>query len=298
MQYRRLGKTELQVSTIGLGTWQFGGAWGKTFTQPEVDNLIHGGAEYGINFIDTAECYGHHVSEGFIGQALQGQRDKWIIATKFGHNWHNGLSQDENYQPAQVLLQLEESLRALNTDYIDIYQLHSGKREHFDNDELWTVLDKQVQAGKVRFLGNSIGNPNMLFQVQKSRDFGISVIQTVYNAVKRKAEETVFPVSEQQDLGVIARVPLASGFLTGKYQPGHIFPDNDVRSQRPQEGRDEEIATALKALEEKPADMEASTWANAWCLQQSRVATVIPGSKDLQQLALNAAAGTINLISP
>ncbi len=85
------------------------------------------------------------------------------------------------------------------------------------------MLDKQVLAGKVRFLGNSIGLPHLNYQVEKSQEFGISVIQTIYNAVKTKAEETIFPVAEEQDLGVIARVPLASGFLTGKYQPGHVF---------------------------------------------------------------------------
>lgn len=290
MQYRRLGKTEVQISNIGLGTWQFCGAWGKQFEQSEATNILQRAKELGINFIDTAECYGHHVSETFIGNAIRGQRQDWIIATKFGHNHSNDLG-DENYQPAQVLIQLEASLQALKTDYIDIYQLHSAAKHCFENDELWTMLDKQVQAGKIRFLGNSIGNPNQLFQVQQSQHYGISVIQTVYNAVKRKAEETVFPVAQQQDLGVIARVPLASGFLTGKYQPGHIFANNDVRSNRPEEGRDDEIARALSALENKPEGIAAATWANQWCLKAVEVSCVIPGIKDIQQLEENALAG-------
>jgi aryl-alcohol dehydrogenase-like predicted oxidoreductase len=295
MQFRRLGKTELSVSSIGLGTWQFAGVWGKDFTQQEVDAIFASASELGINMVDTAECYGDHVSESFIGNAIEGQRDKWIVATKFGHNHGNNLGGDENYQPEQVLIQLEASLRALKTDYIDIYQLHSGNRDQFDNDDLWTMLDKQVQAGKIRFLGNSIGNPNMLFQVQKSTEFGISVIQTVYNAIKRKAEETVFPVSEHQDLGVICRVPLASGFLSGKYQTGHEFPPNDVRSKRPREVLDNEITLALEQLQEKPADVEAAAWANAWCLQQPRAATVIPGIKSVEQLKINALGADIQL---
>lgn len=290
MQYRRLGKTGLQVSAIGIGSWQFGGGWGKTFGQPEVTNILSRATALGINFIDTAECYGHHVSERLVGEAIKGHREKWLLATKFGHNHENGLG-EINYQPDQVLIQLEESLRALQTDYIDLYQLHSGTREQFENDALWTMLDKQVQAGKVRFLGNSIGNPNMLLQVQKSQQYGISVIQTIYNAVKRKAEETVFPVAAQQDLGVIARVPLASGFLSGKYHPGHHFADNDVRSHRPAEGRDNEIQQALDALKEKPADMPAAIWANRWCLQDQHISTVIPGIKSLEQLEMNAIAG-------
>lgn len=295
MQYRRLGKTELSVSAIGIGTWQYAGVWGKQFDQPEVNGILSRAHELGINFIDTAECYGlHHLSEQFIGNAIAGQRDQWIIATKFGHNPANKL-EDENYKPEHVLTQLEESLEALQTDYIDVYQLHSAKDEFFDNDELWTMLNKQVQAGKVRYLGNSIGRPNINFQVSKSQEFGISVIQTVYNAVKTKAEKTVLPLAEEQDLGVIARVPLASGYLTGKYQPGHVFPDRDVRSWRPQEGRDTEIGAALEALKAKPSDMEPAAWANAWCLKQPRVSTVIPGIKSIQQLEENARGGEITL---
>lgn len=300
MQYRRLGKTELNVSVIGIGTWQLGGSWGLSFTQADADAIFRRGRELGINFIDTAECYGHHVSEGLIGNAIAGQRSDWILATKFGHNHANGLSGDDNYKAEQVQMQMEESLRALKTDYIDLYQCHSATREQFENDALWTMLDKQVQSGKIRFLGNSIGNPNMLLQVQKSQDYGISVIQTIYNAIKTKAEETVFPTALQQDLGIIARVPLASGFLTGKYQPGHVFADNDVRSQRPQEGRDTEIALALAALQQKPAELDGrpldpATWANAWCLKSPQISTVIPGIKSVAQLETNARAANLHL---
>ncbi|GAG77472.1 unnamed protein product, partial [marine sediment metagenome] len=184
MQYRRLGKTELSVSAIGVGTWQFSGVWGKHFEQQEVDEMLSRAGALGINFIDTAECYGpDHLSERFIGNSIAGQRDRWVVATKFGHNNGNNLG-DGNYRPEQVLIQLEGSLRALQTDYIDIYQLHSAEDALFDNDELWTMLNKQVQSGKIRFLGNSIPRPNMQFQLHKSKEFGISVIQTVYNAIK------------------------------------------------------------------------------------------------------------------
>lgn len=295
MQYRRLGKTELSVSAIGLGTWQFAGVWGKQFDQREVNRLFSRAAELGINFVDTAECYGlDHLSEQFIGNAIARQRDKWIVATKFGHNPANKLG-DRNLQPDQVLLQLEASLDALQTDYIDVYQMHSASNDLFDNDELWTMLEKQVQAGKVRFLGNSIGLPNNKFQPKRSLDFGISVIQTIYNLVNKQAEETVFPFAQEQDLGVIARVPLASGFLSGKYQPGHKFDSNDVRSWRPQVGLDREITAALEALKQKPVDVEPAVWANAWCLRQASVATVIPGLKSLDQLELNALSSDIPL---
>ncbi len=295
MNYRRLGKTELSVSSVGIGSWQFAGVWGKQFEQREVNDIMTRARELGINFVDTAECYGHdHLSEKLIGESIARQRDHWIVATKFGHNHANELGRG-NFRPEQVLIQLEESLRALRTNYIDVYQMHSAGDRLFDNDELWTMLDKQVQAGKVRFLGNSVGLAHLQYQVKKSQDFGISVIQTIYNAVQREAEDTLFTLAEEQDLGVIARTPLASGFLSGKYQPGHVFPGSDVRAMRPQEGLDREINAALEALREKPADMEPATWANAWCLKQSRVATVIPGIKSLAQLETNALAGSLGL---
>lgn len=289
MQYRRLGKTELSVSAVGIGSWQWAGIWNKKFEQPEINSIMSRAGELGINFIDTAECYGDHLSEQFIGNSIAGRRDQWIVATKFGHNPANDLG-DENYSPAQVQSQLEASLRALKTDYIDIYQLHTAPDELFDKDELWTMLDAQVQAGKVRFLGNSIGMPRMKYQVRRSSDYGISVIQTIYNAVKPVAQDALFPLALEQDLGVIARVPLASGFLSGKYQPGHVFPNTDIRHIRPQDGVDREIGAALEFLQGKPDGVEPATWANAWCLKHPAVGTVIPGIKSLAQLEVNAMA--------
>lgn len=295
MQYRRLGSTELSVSVVGVGTWQFAGVWGKQFAQAEVNDIFSEARAQGINFLDTAECYGHqHLSESLIGNSLAGRRHEWIIATKFGHNPNNDLK-DENFSPEQVLVQLEESLRALQTDYIDVYQLHSAADEFFDNDELWTMLGKQVEAGKIRYLGNSVPLPNAQHQLPRSTAFGIRVIQVPYNALLTKAEEVVLPEALKQDLGVIARTPLASGFLSGKYQPGHVFGKGDVRSWRQQNGLDRDIDRALNALQQRPAQMEPVAWANAWCLRQSAVSTVIPGIKTVEQLKANALAGDITL---
>ncbi len=290
MQYRRLGRTELSVSVIGLGTWQLSGVWGKQFAQQEVDAIFARAHELGINFLDTAECYGPgHLSERLIGNAILGEREHWLIATKFGHNPGNDLG-DENYEPEQVLIQLEESLRALRTDYIDVYQLHSANNAQFDNDALWTLLDKQVQAGKIRFLGNSVGGNQVEHQVARSGEYGISVIQTPYNALQQVAASQVFPAAAEMDLGVIARAPLAMGLLSGKYRPGHVF--EDVRAMfLPQKHVDEKLAAADKLLGDKPADMAPATWANAWCLREAQVSTVIPGIKSVAQLEVNALAG-------
>ncbi len=118
MKYRRLGKTNLRVSVVGVGTWQFGGEWGKDFTQDEVTQILSRARDLGINFIDTAECYGDHTSESLIGGAIHRQRDRWIIATKFGHKFHSNQNRTDERRPEQIIRQLEDSLAALRTDYV------------------------------------------------------------------------------------------------------------------------------------------------------------------------------------
>lgn len=157
MKYRKLGSTGMNVSVIGLGTWQFGGEWGKDFTQAEVDAMLDKAGELGINLIDTAECYGDHLSEKFIGDYLaRRKRENWVVATKFGHHFQGHLQREQLWRAEDVLKQLDDSLRALQTEYVDLYQFHSGTDEQFDNDKLWSMLDRQKQAGKIRHLGVSI----------------------------------------------------------------------------------------------------------------------------------------------
>lgn len=292
MKYRRLGKTNLKVSVIGIGTWQLGGEWGKSYTQAEADAIFDQAKESGINLIDTAECYGDHTSEHFIGDYIsRSRREDWVIATKFGHHFHSHMDRTPNYSAEDVQKQLEASLKALRTDYVDLYQFHSGPNDQFDNDELWTMLDKQVQAGKIRHLGTSIAKNDNLHQVDASERVGSQVIQVVYNRLDRKPEEQVFPSCQRQDLGVLARVPLASGFLSGKYQPGAAFAENDVRRSRDQQAIEAQLREAARIqASEVPAGMDMAVWALAWCLKHPAVTAVIPGCKSAEQTAANARA--------
>lgn len=292
VKYRRLGKTGMKVSVIGVGTWQFGGEWGKAFTQQEADAILEQAKERGINLIDTAECYGDHTSESLIGSYVaRNRREDWVIATKFGHHFHGHQERTQHWSPTDVLNQLEASLKALQTDYIDLYQFHSGSDEFFDQDDLWTMLDKQVQAGKIRHLGTSIGSNDNLHQTAASTKVNSKAIQVVYNRLDRKPEERVFPSCEEQDLGVLARVPLASGYLSGKYKPGAVFPDNDVRNRHDKEQTLLKLEEAARIREnEVPEGMDMATWALAWCLKHPAVTAVIPGCKSPEQVIANAAA--------
>ena len=292
MKYRRLGKTGLKVSVIGVGTWQFGGEWGVSYAQEEANAVLRRAKEVGINLIDTAECYGDHLSERLIGEFLkQDRREDWVVATKFGHHFNGLFERDQLWSAADVRKQLDNSLRALQTDYIDLYQFHSGTDEAFDNDELWTMLDKEVQAGKIRHLGISIGSNDNLHQTAAAAKVNASAIQVVYNRLDRTPEQRVFPSCLEQDLGVLARVPLASGYLSGKYKPDAAFGATDVRSRHDAEQRRAKLEEVARIAEnEVPAGMDMAQWALAWCLRHDAVTCVIPGCKTPEQVDANAAA--------
>jgi aryl-alcohol dehydrogenase-like predicted oxidoreductase len=301
MKYRRLGKTELKVSVVGVGAWQFGGEWGQSFTPQEVKRLLDRARDLGVNLIDTAECYGDHLSESLIGQAVEKEREAWIIATKFGHKFTRPFERIEQWSPQEVLQQLEASLKALRTDTIDLYQFHSGTDQVFAQDDLWTMLNRQVQAGKIRYLGLSLSSRiDNVYQTERAAQVGASVIQVVYNRLDRTPEEQVLPLCREHDLGVLARVPLASGLLSGKYQPGTVFTqEDDIRSRQDQP----ELQRRLKLVQEiqqneVPAGTAMAPWALAWCLQHPAVTSVIPGCKTIEQVEINASAADLELARP
>jgi aryl-alcohol dehydrogenase-like predicted oxidoreductase len=295
MKYRRLGKTNLNVSVVGVGTWQFGGEWGKNFNQDEVNQILGRAQQLGINLIDTAECYGDHTSERLIGGAIKNQRDKWIIATKFGHRFTGFMQRSDERSVADVQKQLEDSLKALQSDYIDIYQFHSVRDSEFFNDELWKVLWDAKRAGKIRHIGNSnSSNLDPRPQADASTRAQVEVLQILYNRLDRRPEETAFPSAQKQDLGVFARVPLASGFLTGKYKPGAKFPPGDARHEQKPEDIERKLREVERiAREEVPPNVPMAQWALAWCLKNPAVTAVIPGCKDVKQVESNAKAADL-----
>jgi myo-inositol catabolism protein IolS len=299
VKYRRLGKTGLRVSVIGVGTWQLGGEWGKTFEQAEVDAMLARAGEMGINLIDTAECYGDHLAERLVGRAIRGQREKWVIATKFGHRFTAPFERNDVYQPAQVREQLEQSLRALQTDYVDLYQFHSGTDAMFDTPGLWEMLRGLAEAGTIRHLGISISRRHAgVHQIEEASAVGAEAVQVVYNRIERKAEQDVLPLCLTQNLGVLARVPLASGFLSGKYTRESKFPETDMRGVWQHEEEKRSIVEQVERLrEDVPRGVPMAQWALAWCLQHPAVSCVIPGCKNVEQVESNARAADLPSVS-
>jgi aryl-alcohol dehydrogenase-like predicted oxidoreductase len=295
MQYRRLGSTGLRPSVIGLGTWQFGGEWGRQFTQDEADAILDEAAAQGINLVDTAECYGAHLSERLIGDYLsRHDRGRWIVATKFGHQFNRFMDRTDDFSVAGVRAQLEASLRALRVEFIDLYQFHSGVDAVFENEGLWSMLAEQKRAGKIRHLGISILGKGSELQARRARQVGAEVLQVVYNRLDRRPEQMYFSHAQRDHLGILARVPLASGLLSGKYRPGVSFPADDVRATFDPERLQRDLAEVERIRQtEVPPGATMSQWALAWCLKEPCVSVVIPGCKDVAQLRANAAAADL-----
>lgn len=298
MKYRKLGSTNLKVSVIGLGTWQFGGEWGKDFSQDEVSAMFGRARDLGINFIDTAECYGDHTSEALIGGAINREREQWIIATKFGHKFHSFQNRTDERRPEQVMRQLEDSLRALRTDYVDVWQYHSLPDDEFHDHELQQTIIKMKQQGKVRHIGNSISmNVDPKRQVDASPKAQVEVLQLLYNRLDRRPEAYAFDAAMRMNLGVLARVPLASGLLSGKYKPGATFEKGDHRAGKKQEEIDSTLADVENIHKtEVPPGVDMATYAVAWCLQHPAVTSVIPGVKNVEQVESNARAVELELV--
>jgi myo-inositol catabolism protein IolS len=307
MRYRRLGSAGLEVSVIGLGTWQFSGEWGKQFSQPEVDELIGRAGELGVNLIDTAECYGDHLAEARVGHAIAAGRERWVVATKFGHRFHADRMQEpgwdpvalrsDHWAPEDVVAQLEASLRALGTDYVDIYQSHGGSDEDFETPGLWEALREQVRAGKIRHLGISL-DPHAGARARRAPDVGAQIVQVPYSRLQREAEEHVLAACAELGLGVLAREPLANGYLSGKYPPGtRITSPNDWRSHHdPREVEAKLEAVAQIQASEVPPGVPLAQWALTWSLRHPAVGAVIPGSKSIEQLESNVAAADLDLV--
>ena len=294
MRFRVLGKTGLRVSVIGIGTWQFGGEWGR-FHADGGHAMLDAAGEAGINLIDTAECYGDHTAERLIGDYLaRHDRSRWIVATKFGHQFNRFMDRADDFSAEGVREQLEASLKALRVETIDLYQFHSGSDALFQNEKLWTALAELKRAGKVRHLGISILGKGSELQAREAVRFGAEALQVVYNRLDRRPEQMYFPHAQRDQLGILARVPLASGLLTGKYRPGTSFPANDVRATFDAERMKAQLAEAERVKQaEVPPGVPMGQWALAWCLKSPLVSAVIPGCKYPAQVRANASAAEL-----
>lgn len=303
MRYRYLGRTGLRVSEIGLGCWAFGGVgWGPVDDRDSL-SAIRRAVECGITFFDTSDSYGNGHSEDLIGRALEGSGAEVVICTKGGILTE---AARQNFTAEHLVRALEQSLRRLRREHVDVYLLHNPDRETMRRGEAFRTLERLQREGMLRHWGVSV-RPRRSWRsppsgtsddpVEDARwlieDGRAAVVELVYNMLEPEAAG-VFDLAATNGTGLIARVPLASGLLTGKFCVDTEFPQGDFRRRWPREELAADLA-ALARIRDLPAlhDMDVVQAALQFCLWHPAVAVTIPGARTPAQVERNASAATL-----
>jgi len=296
MKYKILGKTGLNVSTVGLGTMVHAGHFGPMKDEESL-SAIDAALELGVNFIDTSDAYGAGYSETLLGNALKGRRDKVIIATK-GGNVMTGPNRGKRiFTPEYIDGVLHESLKRLQTDYIDLYQLHNPTVDVIERGEVWEVLERRKKEGKIRHYGVSINT--MEEGIAAVKDGRSDTIQTEYNLLAQEPAAAFFSLAQAANVGIIARMPLKRGILTGKMTAAdeQRFQGEDVRARSFKgEAFRKELAKAeqLRFLVHGPIQSLVQA-AIAFCVAHPAVGITIPGARNAAQMRENAAGADVTL---
>ena len=299
MQTRQLGRTDLELSVIGFGAWAIGGGdyafgWGPQDDQDSIKS-IHKALDIGINWIDTAPVYGLGRSEEIVGRAVRGIRSEVIIATKCGVVWDGNRNISRRLKADSVRREVEESLRRLNIDVIDLYQIHWPDPAE-DIEEAWTEIVKLIEEGKIRY--PALSN----FSVEQMERLGaihpVASLQPPYSMLGRGVEAEILPYCDEKSIGVVAYSPLQNGLLTGKFTKERIrdLPDDDFRKEKSRHFQEPEVDVNLKLVEAlKPIarrhDRTPAQLALAWVLRRAEVTSAITGARKPSQIEETAIAG-------
>jgi len=295
MNYRKLGKTGLNVSEISLGTWQVGGKWGDEFNNDNADKILNAAIDNGINFIDTADVYGDGESEKAVGHFVKSRSERIFVATKCGRQLNPHVN--EAYKPAVLRKFVENSLKNMGLETLDLIQLHCPPTEVYYRPEIFELFDRLKDEGKILNLGISV---EKVEEALKGIEFdNVTSVQIIFNMFRQRPAELFFEQAQKKNVGIIVRVPLASGLLTGKFSKQSTFTAGDHRNfNRNGEmfdkgetfsGIDYEIGLAaveeLKAL--FPQNENLAPIALKWILGFEAVSTIIPGASRAEQVSAN-----------
>ena len=297
MNYRPLGRTGWKVSEISFGAWAIGGAWGDVSDEDALAAL-HQAIDSGVNFIDTADVYGDGRSERLIARLKKARKEEIVVATKAGRRLPRQTV--EGYSRQNLTGWIDDSLRNLSADTLDLLQLHCPPTELYSRPEVFALLDDFVKVGKIRYYGVSV---ETIDEALKAIDFpGVQTVQIIFNCFRQRPAEVFLPRAKQKQVGILARVPLASGLLTGKLRRDSTFPADDHRNfNRHGEAFDVgetfsgvDYDAGLAAVEEirglVPAGVTMSQFALRWILMNDAVTCAIPGAKRPEQVADNCRA--------
>lgn len=295
MNYRRLGKTGLKVSEISLGTWQVGGKWGSGFDDKNADHIINSAIDKGVNFIDTADVYEDGLSETAVGRVVRSRSEEIFVASKCGRQINPHVS--EGYTPDVLQKYVEDSLKRTGLDYLDLIQLHCPPTEVYYRPEIFERFERLKEQGKIKNLGVSV---EKVEEGLKALEYpNVSTIQVIFNIFRQRPAELLFKEAKRRDVGIIVRVPLASGLLTGKFTEKTKFEEGDHRNfNRNGEAFDKgetfsgiDYNLGLKAVNELkaifPGKSNLATIALQWILNFEEVGCIIPGASKVEQVASN-----------
>ena len=306
MEYRPLGASGIEASVVGLGAWAIGGwLWGGADERKSVE-AIQAAIDAGINLIDTAPAYGMGLSESVVGKAVAGRRRQVVIATKCGIVWHtdkgtpfisqNGKTMHRYLGPESIRYEVEQSLKRLDTDYIDLYQTHWQDETTPIEETMRTLLDLK-REGKIRAIGVSNAKVE---QIEAYRRVGpVDSGQEKYSMLDRNLENEYLPYALKNHIAVLAYSPMALGLLTGKVGPDRQFPEDDLRHNNPRfsvESRRQVLAMLdkMRPIAEKH-ELTLAQLVIAWTLSQPGLTHALVGARNTQQAEENAAAGTVTL---
>ena len=300
MKYRTLSNTDIQLSVVGFGLWTISTGWWGVDDDEHGRRLLRQAYDSGITFFDTADTYGQGRGETLLGEALGDVRDRIVIATKFGYDFYNHTNDrdghkelPQDFSPKHVRFAVEQSLRRLGTDYIDIYQVHNPRMWAVRSDELFATLEELKAEGKIRCYGAALGPANGWepegLALVRERD--IATLQIIYNMLEQDPGRTVVAAAEERGVGVLVRVPHSSGLLEGNYTAETTFPPNDHRSHRPRQW----LIDGLRKLEQLSFLTEGTgrsigQAAIQFVLSSPAVASVLPNIYDAEQLSEFVAA--------
>ena len=303
MQTRRLGRTDLNLTTLGLGAWAIGGAGWKFCWGPQDDQdsirTIHKALDVGINWIDTAAVYGLGHSEVVVGQALKQRQDRPIIATKCGRSWDDQGVPFPLLKADTIRTEIENSLRRLGVETIDLYQMHWPQPEE-DIEEAWQVMADAVKAGKIRWIGVCNYNVEQLRRIEPIHP--VASMQPPYSLIVRGAEESLFTYAADQNIGVVVYSPMQKGMLTNKFTREFVnsLPEDDHRRRFDPNFAEPKLTVHLQRIENLRSIADrlgrtVSDLALAWTLRKPVVTSAIVGARRPEQIEQTAPAGDLSL---
>lgn len=295
MQYRTLGKTGYQISEISLGTWQVGGKWGSEFDQVGAAKILHTAMDKGINFIDTADVYSAGLSEEAVGKAIRERKDRIYVATKCGRQINPHVN--AGYQPAVLQKFVEDSLKRMNLETIDLIQLHCPPTEVYYRPEIFELFDRLKEAGKIQHLGVSV---EKVEEGLKAIEYpNVTTVQIIFNVFRQRPAALFFKEAAKRNIGIIVRVPLASGLLTGLFDAKTTFEKGDHRQFNREGAAFDKGETfsginydlGIKAVDELkeifPGEPNLAPIALQWILQFPEVSCIIPGASRMEHVLSN-----------